>query len=179
MRAVVIYESMYGNTHLIASAIAEGLEPFADTTVVHVGDAGAELVHSADLLVAGGPTHAHGMSRPSTRQGAVAAAGKPESPLVVEPNAEGEGIREWLEAVGPLHHNAAAFDTRVDFPVALTGHASKGIAKRLHQHGATIVAEPHSFLVTKQDRLESHEEERARAWGAELGRTVDREHATT
>ena len=42
-----------------------------------------------------------------------------------------------------------------------------------------MVAEPHSFLVTKQDRLEPHEEERARAWGAELGRALDREHATT
>ena len=31
-----------------------------------------------------------------------------------------------------------------------------------------VVAEPESFLVTKQDRLEPHEQDRARAWGAEL-----------
>jgi flavorubredoxin len=179
MRAVVIYESMYGNTHLIASAVAEGLAPYGEATVVHVGEAGAEMIEGADLLVVGGPTHAHGMSRPSTRQGAVAAARKPESPLVVEPDAAGEGVREWLESLGSLHLDAAAFDTRVDFPVAITGHASKGIAKRLHQHGAKLVAEPHSFLVSKQDQLEPHEEERAREWGAELGRAVAREHAAT
>ena len=179
MRAVVVYESMYGNTHLIANAIAEGLQPYGEATVVAVGTADAQTVDGADLLVVGGPTHAHGMSRPSTRKGAVAAGHKPEAGLSVEPDAEGEGVREWLDSLGHLHLRAAAFDTRVDLPVALTGHASKGIANRLHHHGATLVAEPHSFLVTKQDRLEPHEDERAREWGSELGRTVAAAHAAT
>jgi flavorubredoxin len=179
MRAVVIYESMYGNTHLIADAIAEGLRSYGDAMAVPVGAADAQTIEGADVLVVGGPTHAHGMSRPATRTGAVTAGRKPESGLVIEPGAAGEGVREWLEALGPLQQKAAAFDTRLDFPVALTGHASKGIAKRLHQHGATLMAEPHSFLVTKQDRLEPHEEERARDWGAQLGRTLVGEHAAT
>lgn len=179
MRAVVIYESMYGNTHLIANAIAEGLQPYGEVTVVPVGAADARLVQGVDLLVVGGPTHAHGMSRPATRQGAVAAANKPESPLVLEPGADGDGLREWLGSLAPLHVRAAAFDTRLDLPVSLTGHASKGIAKRLRQHGATLIAEPHSFLVTKQDRLEPHEEERAREWAAQLARTLAGEHAST
>jgi len=178
MRAVVIYESMYGNTHLIADAIAEGLRSYGEATVVAVGAADAPAVEGADVLVVGGPTHAHGMSRPTTRQGAVTAGRKPEAGLMIEPGADGEGVREWLESLGRLDQKAAAFDTRVDLPVALTGHASKGIAKRLQHHGATLIAEPHSFLVTKQDRLEPHEEERARAWGAELGRTLVAEHAT-
>ena len=179
MRAAVIYESMYGNTHLIADAIADGLRAYGDVTVVAVGEAGAEVVDGADMLVVGGPTHAHGMSRPSTRKGAVEAADKPQSPLVVEPDAAGEGLREWFERQGTLRHKAAAFDTRFDFPVSITGHASKGISKRLRQHGATLVAEPHSFLVTKQDELEVHEVDRAREWGAELGRTMVVEHAST
>ena len=70
MKAVVIYESMYGNTHLIADAIAEGLRTHGDATVVPVGELDAQLLEHADLVVVGGPTHAHGMSRASTRQAA-------------------------------------------------------------------------------------------------------------
>ena len=68
MKAVVIYESMYGNTHLIANAIAEGLRNHGQVTVVPVDEADAALVETADLLVVGGPTHAHGMSRANTRK---------------------------------------------------------------------------------------------------------------
>ena len=39
MRALVVYESMYGNTHLIANAIAEGLRAHVETVVVPVGEA--------------------------------------------------------------------------------------------------------------------------------------------
>ena len=41
MRAVVVYESMYGNTHLIADAIATGLRPRFEARVVPVSGAGA------------------------------------------------------------------------------------------------------------------------------------------
>ena len=34
MRIVIVYESMYGNTHLVADAIGAGLEPAADVIVV-------------------------------------------------------------------------------------------------------------------------------------------------
>src|SRR6186997_3449161 len=74
MKAVVVYESMYGNTHQIASAIGEGLRSVAEVVVVPVGEADAELVKSADVVVVGGPTHAHGMSHAGTRKGAVDAA---------------------------------------------------------------------------------------------------------
>ena len=33
MKAVIVYESMYGNTRTIAYAIGEGLRPTADVTV--------------------------------------------------------------------------------------------------------------------------------------------------
>jgi hypothetical protein len=53
-------------------------------------------------------------------------------------------------------------------PAALTGRASKGVAHLLRAHGFDVVAEPESSLVTKQDRLEPQETERAREWGAKL-----------
>ncbi len=168
MRAVVIYESMYGNTHLVADAIGDGLREAAEVSVVPVEQANVELLHGADLVVVGGPTHAHGMSRPSTRRAAVDAAHKPDSTLELDPDAEGPGLREWFDRMADLPGRAAAFDTRIDAPPLFTGRASKGVAKRLRRHGCTLVAEPESFRVTKQNALLDHEAEHAREWGRRL-----------
>lgn len=54
MRAVVVYESMYGNTHVIADAIASGLGQTCEVIVAPVGEAAAAAVATADLLVVGG-----------------------------------------------------------------------------------------------------------------------------
>jgi Flavodoxin domain len=168
MRAVVVYESVYGNTHLIARAIGAGLATACDVSVVPVAEASQQLLAGADLVVAGGPTHVHGMSRESTRNAAVEAGQAPDSMLSVEPGAQSLGLREWFGTFGRFRARAAAFDTRVHGPAALTGRASKGIAHLLRAHGFELIAAPESFLVTKQNQLELHEEERARAWGAKL-----------
>ena len=172
MRAVVVYESMYGNTHLVADAIGAGLETAFDVWVVPVSQADPAVLDGAALVVVGGPTHVHGMTRESTRKAAVEAADKPASPLQLEPDAAGPGLREWFASLGHYPVKAAAFDTRMHAPAALTGRASKGVARLLHAHGFDVIAEPESFLVTKQDRLEPHETTRAREWGAKLAATV-------
>jgi Flavodoxin len=171
---MVIYESEYGNTHLIANAIADGLRPDGDVVVVPVSDADAALVEGADLVVIGGPTHAHGMSRASTRKGAIDAAEKPGSALVLDANAADPGLREWFASLDRVATNAAAFDTRFNLPATLSGRASKGIARKLRHHGATLISEPQSFFVTKDNQLEPNEEVRAREWGAQMGRTLDK-----
>ena len=168
MRAVVVYESMYGNTHLIADAVGAGLRTACDVSVVPVSQARPEVIADADLVVVGGPTHAHGISRPATRKAAIEAAGKPAGGLTVEPDALGPGLREWFGSLGGYRIRAAAFDTRMHAPAALTGRAAKGLTRLLREHGFELVAEPESFLVTKQDRLEPQEQDRARAWGASL-----------
>ena len=53
MRVVVVYESMYGNTHLVAQAIGDGLGESAQVAVVPVAEAAATLADGADLLVVG------------------------------------------------------------------------------------------------------------------------------
>jgi Flavodoxin len=168
MRAVVVYESMYGNTHAVAEAIGAGLATAMDVQVVSVHEATNAVIGGADLLVVGGPTHAHGLSREATRKGAIDDAAKPDKHLELDPDAEGDGLREWFDGIGELGMPAAAFDTRVDMARALTGRASKGIAKRLRHHACALVAEPESFLVTKETHLEPHETERATEWGAGL-----------
>ena len=172
MRAVIVYESMYGNTRQVAEAIGAGLGTAVDVSVVPVAEVGPAALVGADLVVVGGPTHVHGMSRAASRKAAVQAADKPASPLAVEPGALGPGLRDWFGSLGRYSARAAAFDTRLDGLAAFTGRASKGVAHALRAHGFDLIAAPESFLVTKQDRLEPQETDRARDWGAGLAASI-------
>lgn len=174
MRAVIVYESMYGNTHLIADAIAKGMEPGNEVTVIPVSTATREVLNGADLLVAGGPTHVHGISRASTRKAAVEQAGKSAGQLTLDANAtaDGPGLRDWFSSVGQVSASAAAFDTRIAGPAIVMGRASRGIAKLLKQHGLKMVGPAKSFLVTKENALQPGEEDRAREWGRALAGRV-------
>lgn len=166
MRAVVVYESMYGNTHRVAEAIGAGLRAeYEEVVVVPVQAATAEVVGAAHLIVVGGPTHAHGMSRPTTRKAAVDAAHEPENELILDEAADGPGVREWLDALGTIPVKAAAFDTRIHIPSLVSGRASHGISKALSRHGAAEICSPESFFVSKQNELEPGEERRAHRWG--------------
>ena len=171
MRAVVIYESMFGNTHEVAERIGTGLRTdpaVQDVEVISVGDAIGRILSDVDLVVVGGPTHAHGVSRASTRKAASEQAAK-DPALELDEDADGPGLREWFHALPRRDHGmAAAFDTRVDGPEFLTGHASKGIAKQLHKHGFTVVDDPESFLVDRQNHLVPGEPERAEEWAQAL-----------
>ncbi|GAA4039028.1 flavodoxin family protein [Nonomuraea soli] len=161
MRALVIYESMFGNTRLIAEAVAEGLGADA----VEVGAAPDTVTMDVDLLVVGGPTHAFGMTRPSTRK---SAADQATGELV----SKGRGLREWLSGVRMDGTVAAAFDTRVSKP-RLPGSAAKGAVRRLRRLGVALAAPPESFYVTgTTGPLVEGELERARQWGEALARTV-------
>ena len=132
MKVMIVYESMFGSTRAIAEAIGEGCGPCGDVEVVSVAGADPAMVNRTDLLVVGGPTHAWGMSRPSTRKGTPGYRDKPGSDLVLEPGAEtGPGVREWLAGLGQMHAHGAAFDTRFKGSSALTGRASRGIERQL------------------------------------------------
>jgi hypothetical protein len=173
MRAVVVYESMFGNTRQIAESIADGLGTGTEVQVIGVSQADRATLRGVDLLVVGGPTHARGMSRRATRRGAPDYLAKPGSDLVLEPGADaGPGVREWLPSLGDLTMKTAAFDTRIKAPPALTGRASRGIANALSRRGQTVIVPAESFLVDKKGHLLDGETERARAWGARLALVV-------
>ncbi|HEX7994649.1 MAG TPA: hypothetical protein VF506_12060, partial [Streptosporangiaceae bacterium] len=162
-------------TRAIAYAIGAGLSDHFDVAVIPVGQAYPTSYSQADLVVVGGPTHVHGMSRPSTRQGAAKQAASANSGLTLEPGALGEGLREWLAShvTSRGHGLAAAFDTRMQGPAVLTGRASRGISSTLRRQGYELVAKPESFLVTKANNLRPGEQDRARAWGAALAESLD------
>jgi hypothetical protein len=168
MRALIVYESMYGNTAEIARAIAEGIiAADGEATLRNVDDVMPTEVTDHELLVVGGPTHAHGMSRATTRATAVQdTKNSYEDPTV------GDGLRAWLDSLPAGDGRAAAaFDTRIDAPAFLTGAASKGIERQLGHRGYQACLARQSFLVTKENRLVDGEMARARAWGASLRKT--------
>jgi len=172
MRAVVVYESMYGNSRAIAEAIATGLDEAFDVHVLPVAAIDDAALRDVDLVIAGGPTHVHTMSRARTRAAAAEAAAKPGSGLTLEPDACGVGLREWVDSARPLPVRAGAFDTRVAGPAWLTGRASKRVARRLRRRGARLVAPPESFFVTKANVLRAGELDRARVWAATIAHEV-------
>ena len=176
MRAVIVYESMFGNTRAIARVIAEGVGP--DVRVLGVAEADAREAEGADLIIVGGPTHWSRMSRPSTRKSALKAVRQPGSDLVLEPGADiGPGVREWLDTFDLFQARAAAFDTRYKASAAIFGRASKGIARALSHHGLTVMVSPESFLVDWKSHLLPGETDRARAWGAQLATIVESQGA--
>ncbi len=89
MRALVVYESLWGNTEQIARAVAAELATKMDVEVVDADTAPVSL-EGIDLFPVGGPTHAFSMSRPTTRENVVSDHAAPHAP--------GRGIREWLNA---------------------------------------------------------------------------------
>ena len=168
MRVLVVYESMYGNTHVVARNIADGLRGTCEVTLVPVALVTADLVAEADLLVVGAPTHMHGLSTAWSRQAARKAVAKPESGLTLDPDAGGPALRDWLSGLAGGHALAAAFDTRLAGAPVLTGRASRGISRLLKRHGYRLIAPPESFVVTKLNTLADGESSRARRWGAAL-----------
>jgi hypothetical protein len=171
MKALVVYESMFGNTRLIAEAVAGGLTHWFEAEAVEVGDC-PDIVAYLDLVVVGGPTHAFGMTRPATRQ---SAADQTEEALV----SPGIGIREWLTRLTPpaSQVSAAAFDTRVDKP-RVPGSAAVGAHKKLRRLGFHMPVAAQSFYVdgTTGPLLEG-EYERAHRWGEDLGSLLARRGA--
>lgn len=181
MHVVIVYESMFGNTHRIADAIADGILGADSASIVSsmpVADATPQRFREAELLIVGGPTHFHGLpsgvSRTvAARQAADLDKKHPETgPHDLEPEAEGgPGLRKWFHDMVPAGYgrHAAAFDTRADSVMA--GGAAHGIARRLRHHGFELVAEPEGFIIEGPEGavgLRPGEIERARAWGASL-----------
>ena len=169
MNALVVYESVYGNTREVAEAIADGLGG-ADVVPVHRAPARpADL----ELLVVGGPTHMHGMTTARSRQAAVEAIHE-DGGGHLEPGAAQEpGLRAWIrELPESSGARAAAFDTRADKSPWLTGAASHGIAKRLGRRGYDVLQTKSFVVEDSEGPLSDGELDRARAWGAQLARSL-------
>ena len=165
MKALVVYETLFGNTEEVARAIGRGLAETLAVDVVDVGHAPTDPDPGVALVVAGGPTHAFSMTRESTR----ADARKQGAP--VEP---GIGLREWLSALPRRRHETllATFDTKVVRP-ALPGSAGNAAGRLGRRHGYQMIDRPETFVVAgTTGPLLPGELDRATAWGRTLAGLV-------
>ena len=173
LRALVVYESMFGCTEEVAHAVAEGLriEGIA-VDVTDVRDAPPAEGGDVDLLVVGAPTHAFSLSRPSTRADAVRQGARA--------GADGPGLREWIDArkaqAAPDGRLAAAFDTRVTKVRRLPKAASTRAAHLLARQGYQLVSRPMPFLVEgTSGPLAPDQAKHAVYWGRVIACSAKRE----
>ena len=164
MKAIVVYESLWGNTAAIARAIAAGLGP--DAKALTTDAAGEQIVRDADLIVAGAPVLGFALPTDGMRDSvARTEAGAPKPPDLSHPS-----LRSWLDSIPPGHARAAAFETRIWWsPRGATGD----IEKKFASAGYQPIAKAQKFVVRgKYGPLRDGELERARAWGASLRQTA-------
>lgn len=151
MKALIVYDSYFGNTEKIAQAMGGVLGLQEGSTVVKVSNLKPEQLKGVELLIVGSPTRGF---RPS------------------------EGIKAFLKGL-PVDRlkgvRVAAFDTRIKtsdikqgvlrFFVNVMGYAAKPIADGLVKKGGNLSASPDGFYVKKSEGpLYEGELERAVAW---------------
>jgi flavorubredoxin len=164
MKAIVVYESHWGNTEAVARAIAEGIGPEAQALTTD--EAVDAVVADADLIVAGAPVIAFALPREGMREQIAATAEKaPRPPDVSHPL-----LRSWLDDLPATEGWGAAFETRIWWtPRGATG----AIESKLKRAGYRLAAKAERFVVDgTYGPLRDGELERARTWGASLARTA-------
>ncbi len=159
MKALVVYDSLYGNTEQIARAIGNALGGPEDINVLRVGDVTPEHLTGLNLLVVGSPTQGF---RPTP------------------------AIKQFLGSIPQLGLRGvvvAAFDTRIALSdvnswilavfVRLFGYAAKPIADKLASKGGNLSVPPEGFFVAgKEGPLKAGELERATAWASQILRAT-------
>lgn len=155
MKAIVLYDSFFGNSERIARAIASGLGPAPEVRCLRLSDLQPANLQDAAVLVVGSPKR-----------------GLSASP----------GTKAWLK--GPRLRSlagvkVAAFDTRINPEVVgyriitgmvkLFGFAAEPFGEALAKQGGARAVAPEGFVVLDSEGpLKEGELERAEAWGRRI-----------
>lgn len=156
MNALVVYDSVFGNTEKIAREVGKVLEARGSVQTLRVTDVGPEQLAELELLVVGSPTRGF---RPT------------------------EGITAFLKTLPDARLSGmkvAAFDTRIALEdiksrilralVKIGGYAASTIARRLEAAGGRLVVPPEGFAVNgTEGPMKQGELERAADWGRRCG----------
>ena len=148
MRIAIVYDSVFGNTAMIAQAIERSARELGDVTLVQVREAATFDPAPFDLLVIGSPTRGF---------------------------APTPAIAEFTASLADGTSRAAAFDTRLDpehiqpaplrWVIQVGGYAATRIADTLSDKGYDVLAPHGDFLVEgTEGPLKPGELERAEAW---------------
>ena len=169
MKAIVVYESLWGNTAAIARAIGEGIGPAAQ--VLSTAEATGEAIAGADLIVAGAPVLGFRLPTDAMRRQIASTPGRGTPP----PDVSHPSMRDWLEGLpaapaGGKPALAAAFETRIWWS---PGGSTGAIGDAFRRGGYRLAGTAHKFVVKgKYGPLRDGEIERARSWGEELARAT-------
>jgi hypothetical protein len=169
LKAIVVYESLWGNTAAVARAIAEGLGP--EARALSTGEATAASISGADLVVAGAPVLGFKLPNEAMRQSVRSNPGfRAPTPDLSNPS-----MRSWLDGLpaptGASLTRCAAFETGLRWS---PGGATSSIIQGMERAGFACVGKGKRFVVKgKYGPLRGGELERARQWGTELGRSVE------
>lgn len=155
MKALVVYDSVFGNTEKVARMMGQALADKSDVTTLRVGDVHSQNLEGLEALIVGSPTRAF-------------------SPT--------PAIKKWLASLPQTSLKGikvAAFDTRVEIEVVdskvltgmvkVFGYAAKPIADRLVKKGGNLHLTPEGFyVVDTEGPLKDGELERAAKWAQQL-----------
>ena len=155
MKALIIYDSVFGNTQQIAQAVGAALGLHPGVEILRVSEVKPEQLAGLDVLVVGSPTRGF---RPT--------------PAISQ-------LLASMPGNGLMGARVAAFDTRVSlsdihssvgrFFVKTGGYAAKPMADRLKKCGGSLALQPEGFYVQgEKGPLKEGELERAAAWAAQL-----------
>ncbi len=151
MKALVIYDSFFGNTAQIAKEISSSFGLQKDVRLLQVSNVNLEHLSDLNLLIVGSPTRAF----------------KPT-----------KAITTFLKSIptkGLQGIKVASFDTRIS-PVDAEsrlysvlekrfGYAAEPIFDKLKEKGGEIIVQPEGFLVKgSEGPLKDGELERAKEW---------------
>ena len=146
MKALIVYDSTYGNTEKIAEAISVAID--GDVKIMKVNQINLSALESLDLFFIGCPTNG---GRPTPAM---------QDFLKILPENKIKGL------------NVAVFDTR--FPhriVKIFGFAADKMATDLKSKGANILSSEGFFVKSKSGPLTEGELERAANWANKIIKT--------
>ncbi len=143
MKSLVIYDSTFGNTKIIAETISQNLGN--DSLALSISEIKDITYQDFDLIIVGSPIIGW---RPTVKMQEFLGTLKPDS----------------LKGI-----SATSFDTRVK--LFIHGDAAQKIATKLTNLGASIITKPHPFYVKGKDNdthLLDGEIENAKLWASEI-----------
>jgi flavodoxin len=155
MKAMVVYDSVFGNTEQVAQAMGRALGAPEDAEARRVSEVKPEQLMGLEVLIVGSPTRAF-QATPATKQ-----------------------LLKSIPVGGLKGVKVAAFDTRfsveevgsaiLTFMVKLFGYAAEPIARRLERKGGDLALSPEGFIVEgTEGPLREGELERAADWARQV-----------
>ena len=152
MKALIVYDSIYGNTRKIAQSIGGAIT--GDVKVLRAGEVNLSELESISFLIVGSPTQGFRATKP---------------------------IQAFIESISGdtlKGVNVAVFDTRIPanevgkglrLLMKMGGYAAPRIAQALNKKGGNLVAPAEGFFVKdKEGPLKEGELERAISWAKEM-----------